>query len=75
MLLCRVLLCRARYDSNYRPRPIELPDPKPGVVCKPPHGNGSHLYAAFDQDSDLDALGRLLLDAMDRALLSGPSTR
>lgn len=70
-----VLLCCGRYDSNYRVRSIELPDPKGGIVCKPIHGNGSHLYVAFDQDSDLDALGRLLLDEMDRALHGGASTR
>ena len=69
-----MLLCCGRYDSNYRVRSIELRDPKPGVFCKPIQGNGSQLWVVFEKDSDLDALGRLLLDEMDRALLGGAST-
>lgn len=63
-----VLVYCSRWDQGYRLRPVALADPQPPVVCAPIDQNKARLFVPVDDTVDLDVVGRLLLDEMDRAL-------
>jgi hypothetical protein len=70
----RVLICCGRWDPGYRLRQVDLADPKVPVVCGPIDQNRAYMYAVLEADVDLHAIGRLLLDEMDRALAKSAPT-
>jgi hypothetical protein len=68
-----VLHCSFR-DAGYRLRGVSLADPTPPVICGPIDPGKARLYVVFDGSLDLNAMGRLLLDEMDRALPIRPAS-
>ncbi len=57
-----------RWDRGYKARRIRLDDPKRPVECKPIGTRKPSLFVVLDPDANLETIGRLLLDEMDRAL-------
>ncbi len=63
-----VLICAGRWDAGYRPRHLVLADPAPPIVCAPIDQGKAYLFAPLGADGDVERLGRLMLDELDRAL-------
>jgi hypothetical protein len=64
----RVLMCCGRWDTRSSLRKIELADPQPPLQCGPIEKPEPHLFVVLDGQDDMEVLGGLLLDEMDRAL-------